>query len=64
MALIDVKEVMKITKTAESTAYQLMRKLNEEMRAKGYITLRGKIERTYLLERLGIPETDITVDQE
>ncbi|MCQ2474488.1 MAG: helix-turn-helix domain-containing protein [Clostridia bacterium] len=47
-----VKDVMKELSIAESTAYKIMRQLNKELAAKGYITLAGRINRDYFFERL------------
>ena len=32
-------------------AYRLIRKLNDELSAKGYITITGKVNRKYFLEK-------------
>ena len=33
-------------------AYKLIRKLNEELKAKGFITIAGRVNRQYFYERL------------
>ena len=33
-------------------AYKIMQMLNEELKAKGYITIAGRVPRRYLLERV------------
>lgn len=52
--LIGVEEVQKILDCSKPKAYQVMRELNEEFKEKGYITIRGKINKNYLLKRIGI----------
>lgn len=52
MKLLGVKEVQKATGgTSETYAYKLIRKLNEELKEKGYLTIRGKVPEKYFLER-------------
>lgn len=52
MKLLDVKAVQKATGgTSEAYAYKLIRKLNKELNAKGFLTIRGKVPEKYFLER-------------
>ena len=51
--LIGVNEVMEICSIKEAKAYKIMRILNAEMEEKGYLTVRGKINKNYLIERIG-----------
>lgn len=44
----DLKEVLGVS---ESKAYQLIRKMNEELKAEGYLTIRGKIPSSYVSKR-------------
>lgn len=50
--MLSVKDVMELLNTSESTAYKVMRECNAELQSKGYLTLRGRIPRAYLLERV------------
>ncbi len=45
-------DVMAILGISKSTAYREIKKLNDELRAKGYITISGKIPVKYFMERL------------
>lgn len=54
MPLIDVKEVQAMLGIPESTAYAVIRELNNELKNMGYRTIRGKVERTYLEKRYGL----------
>jgi DNA-binding IclR family transcriptional regulator len=54
MPLIGVKEVMRITGTPQSSAYEIIRTLNKELRDQGYLTRNGRVEKRYLLERFRI----------
>ena len=49
--LIRVDEVAKELEISESHAYKIMRKLNRELEAKGYITVAGRVNRQYFNER-------------
>ncbi len=44
----DVAEIMGISK---AYAYKIMRKLNAELDEQGYITVSGRINRKYFMER-------------
>ena len=48
---IRVDEVAKELEISESHAYKIMRKLNRELEAKGYITVAGRVKRQYFNER-------------
>ncbi len=45
-------EVMEILGVSRSSAYKLIKKLNEELEAKGYLVTAGKIPKKFLAERL------------
>lgn len=44
----DVKEIMQVS---ESKAYQIIKQLNDELKANGYITIAGKVPAKYFYER-------------
>ncbi len=54
--LMDAHEVARVTGRSESNSYQIIRQLNEELKARGFFVLRGRIPRKYFYERLGISE--------
>lgn len=56
--LIEVNEVMEITGAAKSTAYKIIKKLNRELAEQGYMTLAGKVNKRYLLERFNLTEVE------
>ncbi|MCI9009523.1 MAG: transcriptional regulator [Lachnospiraceae bacterium] len=43
---------MAALEVSESKAYGIIKKLNQELEAQGYITVRGKISRVYFEEKL------------
>lgn len=48
---ITVKDVAETLQVSNSYAYQIMRKLNAELEEMGYITVTGKINTQYFLEK-------------
>lgn len=49
-----VKNVMECLKCSNTKAYQIMRELNEELKKKGYMTLRGRVPKKYFEERFNL----------
>lgn len=54
MELLKVGDVAKICNISIATAYKIMREVNEEMKEKGYITIRGRVNKKFLYKKLGI----------
>ena len=48
---LKVEDIMEILGISKSAAYKLMRELNEELVKKGYIAIRGRVNRKYFEER-------------
>ena len=46
------EEVAKELGISKSFAYKLIRQLNQELKAKGFVTISGRINRVYFQERL------------
>ncbi len=49
--LIATAEIAQELGVSQSFAYKLVRELNTELKAKGYITVAGKISRAYFEEK-------------
>ena len=49
VAVCNVAQELNVSKPY---AYKLIRKLNEELKAKGFITIAGRVNRQYFYERL------------
>lgn len=49
LAVDDVTAILGISK---STAYREIKRLNDELKRKGYITVSGKVPTKYFIERL------------
>lgn len=54
--LLNADEVCEVCRIKKNKAYKIIKEINEEMEKKGYITIRGKVNRAYLLKRLGAEE--------
>ena len=46
-----VEDVARELDLSKSYAYKIVQKLNKELEAKGYITISGRVNRQYFLER-------------
>lgn len=53
MKMLNVDDVKELLKVSKPKAYEIIRKLNTELKDKGYLTVQGKIREDYLLERMG-----------
>lgn len=49
---IRVDEVAKELEVSKPYAYKLIRQLNDELKAKGFLTISGRVNRQYFNERL------------
>ena len=56
--LLRMAEVAQLLDVKPSRAYSIIKQLNNELTAQGYMTLSGRIERSYLIERFGLKEED------
>lgn len=50
-AFITAKEVAKLLGISKSKAYAIIRELNEELSAKGFITVAGRVSRKFFEEK-------------
>ena len=48
---IGAQEAAEELGVSESYAYKIIRKLNDELKEKGYVTIAGKVSRQYFNER-------------
>ncbi len=49
--MMDAQDVSEALSVSKSTAYAVIRRLNEELEKDGYITVRGKVSRAYFEKR-------------
>lgn len=54
--LLKVDDVQKALQISEQKAYDVIRTLNEELNAKGYITIRGRVNKEYFMKRFQYSE--------
>jgi hypothetical protein len=49
--VLRVEDVMKALDIGQSKAYQIMRKINKELEAAGYVTIAGRVSEAAFVER-------------
>lgn len=49
--IVTVRDVMAVLAVSESKVYSIIKQLNRELAAKGYITVPGKVSRAYFEEK-------------
>lgn len=54
-----VKDIMALTHCGKNTAYNIIRKLNSELRKEGYIVFTGRVPKIYADKRLYL-EAEVT----
>lgn len=52
--IVRVKEVSERLECSERKAYEIIRELNKELEAKGYIVIAGRVPRSYFEKRCRI----------
>lgn len=50
--IMNVKDVMAVLEVSESKAYGIIRQLNDELKAKGFITIPGKVSAVFFEEKI------------
>ena len=48
---VDAKEVAEATGVSNGKAYEIIRQLNKELKARGFITIAGKVSRQFFNEK-------------
>lgn len=49
---VDVKDVQEIMGISQSKAYRVIRQLNSELEANGYLTVQGRVSRNFFETRV------------
>lgn len=49
---LTVDEVAELLSVSKSKAYEIVRQLNNELKAKGFITVAARVSKTYFYERM------------
>lgn len=47
---ITVKEVSQVLQVSDQQSYKIIRSMNEELKEKGYLVVRGRVDRKYFFE--------------
>ena len=50
--ILTVRDVMAVLEVSESKGYKIIKQLNSELAAKGYITIPGKVAKKYFEEKV------------
>lgn len=50
---LNVQDVIELCNVKEGRAYKIIRDLNKEIKKEGYITISGRVNKSYLLKKLG-----------
>ena len=51
-SFMKVDEVAQELGISKSYAYKIVKKLNDELKSKGYITISGRVNKQYFMERI------------
>lgn len=52
--ILTVRDVMDLCNIGESTAYKLIKSINDELKNEGFIIIKGRVNRKRLFERMGL----------
>jgi hypothetical protein len=50
--IMNVRDVMAVLEVSESKAYGIIRQMNDELKAKGFITIPGKVSTVFFEEKV------------
>lgn len=50
--VLKAKEIAEMCQISESKAYAIIKQLNEELKAKGFIVFRGRVSKAYFVEKM------------
>lgn len=56
---LDSKEVARLLDVSQQQAYKIIREMNKALEDKGFLTLRGRINKQYFMEQIYKSEEDI-----
>lgn len=56
---LDSREVAKLLDVSQQQAYKIIREMNKALGDKGFLTLRGRINKQYFMEQIYKSEEDI-----
>lgn len=50
--VLKAKDIAEMCQISESKAYTIIKQLNEELKAKGFIVFRGRVSKAYFMEKM------------
>ena len=50
--VLTAKDIAEMCDVSESKGYQVIKQLNDELQAKGFIVFRGRVSRAYFMEKM------------
>ena len=59
-SFIKVEEVAKELEISKSYAYKIVKKLNDELKEKGFLKISGRVNKKYFMERMYYGTSDKT----
>lgn len=59
-AFLNVNEVAEELSVSKSYAYKLIRKLNNELKSMGYLTIAGRINRKFFMKKMCYDNSNMT----
>ena len=59
-SFIKVEEVARELEISKSYAYKIVKKLNDELKEKGFLTISGRVNKKYFMERMYYGTSDNT----
>lgn len=50
--VLRAKDIAEMCQISESKAYAIIKQLNDELKAKGFLTFRGRVSKAYFMEKM------------
>lgn len=50
--VLTAKDIAEICDVSEGTGYKIIKQLNDELKAKGFLTFKGRVSRAYFMEKM------------
>ena len=50
--VLRAKDIAEMCQISESKAYTIIKQLNEELKAKGFLVFRGRVSKAYFMEKM------------
>lgn len=50
--VLRARDIAEMCQISESKAYAIIKQLNDELKAKGFLTFRGRVSKAYFMEKM------------